>query len=88
MVDVPLAIHSTLAGSVTADGRAVAGLRLVLRDIDGRAVGSAVTDADGGYRFEHVTAGEYTLTSATSASSPTLIAPDTTTVDLVLPPPQ
>lgn len=83
-VDLVLDTHSTLTGTVTADGRPVAGLALELHDAAGRAVATTVTGADGTYRFERVTAGHYTLTSATSHPRVTPIAADATTADLAL----
>jgi hypothetical protein len=86
-VDVPLTTHSALTGTITAGGRPVAGLRLVLRDDHGRPAGTTVTDDEGGYRFERITAGEYTLTSATSAPRAVPIGPGTATADVVMAPP-
>ncbi|MDQ0383180.1 MSCRAMM family protein, partial [Amycolatopsis thermophila] len=51
-VDLVLASSSTLTGTVTADGRPVAGLALELRDAHGRTVATTVTGPDGTYRFE------------------------------------
>ncbi|AIJ22293.1 MSCRAMM family protein [Amycolatopsis methanolica] len=83
-VDLELDTHSTLTGTVTAGGRPVAGLALELRDASGRAVATAVTDADGTYRFERVHAGQYTLTSAAGRPVVTTIPPDAVTAELVL----
>ncbi|MEU0470281.1 carboxypeptidase-like regulatory domain-containing protein [Amycolatopsis sp. NPDC006131] len=83
-VDLELDTHSTLTGRVTAGGRPVAGLALELRDASGRAVAAAVTGADGTYRFERVSAGQYTLTSAAGRPVVTTIPADAVTAELVL----
>ncbi|GAB3577628.1 hypothetical protein GCM10027445_43560 [Amycolatopsis endophytica] len=83
-VDLVLDTHSTLAGTITAGGRPVAGLALELRDAAGHAVAKAVTGPDGRYTFERLTAGEYTLTTLTSGPQVTAVAAKATTADLAL----
>jgi hypothetical protein len=85
-VDLPVDLHSTLTGTITAAGRPVAGLALTLDDEQGRTVATTVTDEAGRYRFERVGAGTYTLHSATSLPQAITIAPATSTADVVLPP--
>ncbi|UQS23823.1 carboxypeptidase-like regulatory domain-containing protein [Amycolatopsis thermalba] len=84
VADLVLDTHSTLTGTVTADGRPVAGLALELRDASGRRVAGTVTGADGTYRFERVTGGQYTLTSTTGRPAVTTIAAGADSADLVL----
>ncbi|GHE90927.1 hypothetical protein GCM10017786_24050 [Amycolatopsis deserti] len=83
-VDLVLDTHSTLTGTVTADGRPVAGLALELRDLSGRRVAGTVTGADGTYRFDRLTAGQYTLTNATARPAVAPIAAGVDSADLVL----
>lgn len=80
-VDLALDTYSTLAGTVTATGRPVAGLRLALYTSDGRAVATTVTDRAGGYRFDRVRAGRYVLASVTSGLA-VPVAADAATVDV------
>lgn len=83
-VDLVLDTHTTLTGTIVAEGRPVAGLPLELRDAAGRPVATAVTGQDGGYRFERLTPGDYTLVNATSRPRVTTIAAGATAADLEL----
>jgi len=84
VVDLPLDTYSTLSGIVTMDGLPVSHLQLALYTRDGRAVATTVTDHTGTYRFDRVKAGQYVLASVTSAGQAVALAPDATTVDVVI----
>ncbi|NAZ86077.1 DHA2 family efflux MFS transporter permease subunit [Kineococcus sp. T90] len=64
--DLLLAGGGRLTGTVVAasDGRRVREATVTLVDADGQVVGSVVTDEDGGYGFEDLAGGRYTLTAA------------------------
>jgi carboxypeptidase family protein len=83
-VDLALDTYSTLTGTVTIDGHPVADLPLALYAADGHPAATTVTDADGGYRFERVKAGRYTLASITSAGRALAVDEQVTTVDVTL----
>jgi hypothetical protein len=83
-VDLALDTYSTLTGTVTIDGHPVADLSMALYAADGRPAATAVTDAVGGYRFERVKAGRYTLASVTGTGRAFPLAPDVTAVDVTL----
>jgi hypothetical protein len=87
VVDVPLDTFSTLSGTVTVGGRPACRLHLTLHDHSGRAVATTVTDDHGGYRFERLTAGTYTLTGPVSPPRSAFVGPDTCTADLLMPGP-
>lgn len=84
VVDLPVRTRGSLAGTVSGDGPVV-GLGLVLLDGTGRAVASTTTGADGGYRFDAVPAGVYTLRSDAHAAVATVaVGPHEEPRDLVL----
>ena len=63
----PLSGHASLSGQVrTTDDRPLRGAVVVLRPIDGQALG-VTTDGDGRYRFDNVSAGRYTLQASKPA---------------------
>ena len=64
--DLLLAGGGRLTGTVVAasDGRRVREATVTLVDADGQVVGSVVTDDDGGYGFEDLAGGHYTLTAS------------------------
>ncbi|WP_432486134.1 MFS transporter [Kineococcus esterisolvens] len=64
--DLLLSGGGRLTGTVVAasDGRRLPEATVTLVDADGQVVGSTVTDADGGYGFEDLAGGHYTLTAS------------------------
>ncbi len=63
--DVQLAARSRLAGTArTADGRAVPDARVALLDPDGNVAAVATTGPDGGYSFEGLPPGDYTIVAS------------------------
>ena len=60
-VTVPLQRSASIAGTVRAEGAALAGALVVLAQ-DGEAVEETETAADGGFRIAELLAGAYTLT--------------------------
>lgn len=85
-VDRLLDTYSTLVGTVTSDGRPLADLPLVLRDERGAVRATTVTDEDGTYRFDRLTPGRYTVTTATAEPAANTIGAHTTVADLALAP--
>lgn len=83
-VDIALDTHSTVTGTITAGGGAVAHLPLALRDDSGRTVATTVTDEHGTYRFDRVTAGTYTIHSPARAPQAGAVGPEATTADIAL----
>lgn len=84
VVDLPVRTRGSLGGTVSGDGP-VAGLGLLLLDGTGRPVASTSTGADGGYRFDAVPAGAYTLRSdAWAAVATVAVGPHEEPQDLVL----
>ncbi|MFI1733384.1 MFS transporter [Streptomyces acidicola] len=60
--DIELAGGAVLCGTVrAAGGRPVEDARVTLLDATGTAVGTLTTGADGGFRFDGLAAGEYTV---------------------------
>lgn len=74
----------TLAGTITTGGHTVGHLSLTLRDQHNRTVDTAVTDAHGVYRFDHLKPGTYTIHSEASAAATIPISPEATTADVSL----
>jgi hypothetical protein len=70
--DCVLAGSGALAGTARAAGGddPVAGVLVTLTDSLGQVVATGTTDAGGGYRFDGLEAGDYTLVSMTSAADP------------------
>lgn len=64
----------------------MAHLPLTLRDHDGLAIATTTTDGQGGYRFDRIKPGRYTVDSPTSAPQAVPLAPDTTSANVVLSP--
>ena len=84
VVDLPVRTLGTLAGTVTAGGTTVAGLTLELHDEAGDHVGTATTDAEGGYRFDGLPAGRYTVRSATGGAQVVVAGHDGVAPDVFL----
>ncbi|GAA4965673.1 MFS transporter [Kineococcus glutinatus] len=76
--DLRLTGGGRLVGRVSAasDGHAVAEASVTLVDTEGTVVARAVTDPDGGYAFENLPAGTYTLTAAGYAPVATTVRVD------------
>lgn len=83
-VDVAVDTYRELSGRITMGATAVAGLPLTLHDSEGHPVAAAITDRTGGYRFERVKAGDYTVRSGTSAAQVTAVSSKATNVDVTL----
>lgn len=77
-IDVALEIYSTLSGTVTKAGEPVADLPLTLRDRDGLVTATAITDSRGGYRFDRIQPGRYTVDSPTRSQAVPVTAETTT----------
>jgi len=87
--DVELSAGGRLVGAVRAasDGRGVREAALTLVDASGSVVDTATSDEDGGFRFEDLTGGPYTLTAVGYAPVATTVAVEdggASTADLVL----
>jgi len=62
---------ASLSGRVhLADGSGVGGAIVTLTDVSGEVTGATVTDDAGGYRFDDLTTGGYTLTTAAKHLQP------------------
>jgi len=88
-LDVELSAGGRLVGTVCAasDGRGVHEATLTLVDGAGSVVDTAASDEDGGFRFEDLTGGTYTLTAVGYAPVATSVRVEdgaATTADLVL----
>jgi large repetitive protein len=80
-VDIRLGIGGSLTGTVVTAGRPVAGASVALRGGVGAGGGgpnSAMSDAAGRFRFDHLAAGRYEVTASLGTQS-------STAVDAVLP---
>jgi hypothetical protein len=63
--DVQLAARSRLAGTArTADGRPVPDARVALLDTEGNVATVTTTGPDGGYSFEDLPPGDYTVVAS------------------------
>jgi Carboxypeptidase regulatory-like domain len=82
--NLALDTYSTVSGKVTVAGQPVDRLPLALHAPDGWTVATTITDDHGTYRFDRVKAGQYVLSSVTSASRTIALSPDATTADLDL----
>jgi EmrB/QacA subfamily drug resistance transporter len=73
--DVALPQRARLTGTVVAasDGRGIPEALATLIDADGAVVASTVTDADGGFVFEDLPGGTYTLTASGYAPVATVV---------------
>ena len=84
LADFVLAENPDLGGTVRANGSGVAGV--VITATSGGDVITAVTDADGNYRFPRLPSGEYEVTMTTpggyTASGPVSRTEDVTTTDI------
>ncbi|WP_235215702.1 MSCRAMM family protein [Phaeacidiphilus oryzae] len=69
--DLVLAGTAGLRGRVLSEGKPVVGALVVATDPRGEVSGSTLTDADGGYVFGDLVAGEYVLTVSGNGSRPT-----------------
>ncbi|AHH95156.1 hypothetical protein GCM10010174_55790 [Kutzneria viridogrisea] len=74
-VDVVLTGTSGLAGVVRiSGGRPISGAAVTLADTRGEVVGSRITGPDGGYVFEELLAGAYTLAVSAASFRPVALA--------------
>ncbi|WP_337059424.1 MFS transporter [Kineococcus sp. G2] len=83
--DLLLTGGGRLTGTVVAasDGRRLREATVTLVDDSGQVVGSVLTDADGGYGFEDLAGGHYTLTAAGYAPVATSVDVEEDTVSAV-----
>ncbi|MCI2240036.1 DHA2 family efflux MFS transporter permease subunit [Paenibacillus sp. TRM 82003] len=83
--DLLLTGGGRLTGTVVAasDGRRLREATVTLVDGDGQVVGSVLTDSDGGYGFEDLAGGHYTLTAAGYAPVATNVDVEEDTVSAV-----